>query len=58
MTVSGTAAGKIEPGLGSFADSPKEVAEYIRPLFGHASELVPPEDYADTRVREEGTELW
>lgn len=51
MIVSGTAGGKIEPGLSSFADSPKDAAEYILPLLAKASELVPLEDRAATKVR-------
>ena len=50
MKVSGTSAGKIEPGLSSFADSPEDVAAYIVPLFEKASELVPVEDHLSTKV--------
>ena len=50
LKVSGTSAGKIEPGLNSFADSPADVAAYIVPLFEKASELVPVENHLSTKV--------
>ncbi|CAN0400608.1 unnamed protein product, partial [Laminaria digitata] len=50
LKVSGTSAGKIEPGLSSFADSPEDVASYIVPLFEKASELVPVENHLSTKV--------
>lgn len=47
---SGTAAGKIEPGLSSFARSPADAGEHILPLLAKASELVPPEKHSTTKV--------
>ncbi|CAM9563237.1 unnamed protein product, partial [Scytosiphon promiscuus] len=50
LEFSGVAGGKIEPGLSSFADTPKDAAEYISPLLARASELVPPESHSATKV--------
>ncbi|CAN0494742.1 unnamed protein product, partial [Hapterophycus canaliculatus] len=50
LEFSGVAGGKIEPGLSTFADAPKDAAEYISPLLARASELVPPERHHSTKV--------
>lgn len=51
VTVSGMAGGKIEPGLSSFADRPADAAAHVKPLLLAASELVPQERHANTKVR-------
>ncbi|CBJ49083.1 conserved unknown protein [Ectocarpus siliculosus] len=50
LKFSGAAGGKIEPGLSSFAASPKDAAEYMLPLLAKASELVPRERHPATKV--------
>ncbi|CAM9701886.1 unnamed protein product, partial [Choristocarpus tenellus] len=50
MRVSGSSGGKIEPGLSSFADEPSMAAAHLRPLLLRASELIPPEHHAKTKV--------
>lgn len=54
LEFSGVAGGKIEPGLSSFADAPKDAAEYISPLLARASELVPTDNHSSTKVRRDG----
>eukprot|EP00903_Cladosiphon_okamuranus_P009015 g8623.t1 len=50
FNLSGTAAGKIEPGLSSFAESPAGAGEHILPLLAKASNLVPSEKHSTTKV--------
>ncbi|KAJ7355929.1 nucleoside-diphosphatase [Mycena albidolilacea] len=33
---------KVEPGISSYADTPEDIAEHLRPLLGHARNLIPP----------------
>ncbi|CAM9716234.1 unnamed protein product, partial [Ectocarpus fasciculatus] len=50
LKFSGAPGGKIEPGLSSFAASPKDAAEYMLPLLAKASKLVPRERHPTTKV--------
>lgn len=51
MKVAGFAGGKIEPGLSSFAHSPRDAAMHILPLLSSVSDHVPKDGHARTRVR-------
>ncbi|KAJ6490709.1 nucleoside-diphosphatase [Mycena vitilis] len=33
---------KVEPGISSYADTPENIAEHLRPLLKHARDLIPP----------------
>lgn len=50
VIVSGESGGKIEPGLNSFADRPADAAQHLKPLIEGASELVPTERRAFTKL--------
>ncbi|CAN0014951.1 unnamed protein product, partial [Discosporangium mesarthrocarpum] len=50
IRVSGSSGGKIEPGLSSFAETPAQAVEHLRPLMATAEELIPREYHSSTKV--------
>merc|ERR1719399_827561 len=49
-TLTGKKGLKVKPGLSSFAKHPQDLAEYIKPLFVEAQQLVPQSQMAYTKV--------
>ncbi|PWN22556.1 hypothetical protein BCV69DRAFT_257478 [Microstroma glucosiphilum] len=41
---------KVEPGISSFGSHPQDIANYLRPLFRHALDVIPPHQVASTPV--------
>ncbi|UZJ53866.1 hypothetical protein CBS101457_003186 [Exobasidium rhododendri] len=41
---------KVEPGLSTFGSHPHDLANYLKPLFDHASSIIPPEALSETPI--------
>ncbi|KAL9939415.1 hypothetical protein V8E36_001232 [Tilletia maclaganii] len=41
---------KVEPGISSFHDHPKDLPQYLKTLFAHAVDVIPPQALASTPV--------